>query len=379
MPSKTLLLIFIHGFKGNDSTFSSFPRHLRVALSVTLDPLITVKTKAYPRFETRGDLSSCVDNFTKWLRDRVEEVEGEVDVLLCGHSMGGIVAVEALLKLERENNIEKGVLVEDRSTRDDLPPEEIPLPPSPSPVIPVRIKGILAFDTPYLGISPGLLAHGAEQQYNTASSAWKAYSRASRFFGLEEGASGREQQRILDKALPAADGSSNSSASWAKYALYGAAVVGAAGAAYLSRNQLTQGYAWATSHLEFVNCLARGKELQRRLENVVELKRAKGVEFANFYTCLSDEVSSRTQNAGSIVGRDRTFCVVPKSATQREKKVEDEVKEDKGSWIKCVNSLAGDEIRAHTTMFVPERNPDYHNMVQRARGWIVNVLGQNWS
>jgi hypothetical protein len=34
MPKKTVLLVFIHGFKGGDDTFGRFPPHLQVRPSI---------------------------------------------------------------------------------------------------------------------------------------------------------------------------------------------------------------------------------------------------------------------------------------------------------------------------------------------------------
>jgi hypothetical protein len=62
---KTLLLVFIHGFKGGDDTFARFPPHLRALLSHAL-PHLTVVQVQYPKFDTRGDLSECVVRFKEW-------------------------------------------------------------------------------------------------------------------------------------------------------------------------------------------------------------------------------------------------------------------------------------------------------------------------
>ena len=50
----------------------------------------------------------------------------------------------------------------------------------------------------------------------------------------------------------------------------------------------------------------------------------------------------------------------------------------KGDWVKCVNSVASDELKSHTTMFAPQKNPDYHAMVPRARNQIVGWIDQAW-
>ena len=63
---KTLLLCFIHGFKGGDDTFGGFPEHLRALVSHAL-PQVSVSAIVYPQFETRGDLKECVGRFREWL------------------------------------------------------------------------------------------------------------------------------------------------------------------------------------------------------------------------------------------------------------------------------------------------------------------------
>lgn len=68
---KTLLLVFIHGFKGGDDTFGNFPNHLRALLSHAL-PKVTVLQIMYPKYETRGELHDCVARFKEWYFDPVQ-------------------------------------------------------------------------------------------------------------------------------------------------------------------------------------------------------------------------------------------------------------------------------------------------------------------
>jgi hypothetical protein len=77
-------------------------------------------------------------------------VDPSVRTVLIGHSMGGIVAAEAVIGLTSERPVhytEDGIEKKD----DDA---EVPLNALMFPYI----QGVLAFDTPYLGIAPGLVA-----------------------------------------------------------------------------------------------------------------------------------------------------------------------------------------------------------------------------
>ncbi|EMC98096.1 hypothetical protein BAUCODRAFT_86437 [Baudoinia panamericana UAMH 10762] len=403
---KTLLLVFIHGFKGSDHTFNNFPQDLRALLSNAL-PKIEILSVQYPQFETRGDLNQCVAKFKEWLQDKVIDLEvangtpsptvdPSVHVVLCGHSMGGIVAAETLLSVAKDEPLPSQSWANDTTnttTADGARPVTLPLEDpierasSAPPVESSRlffpyIRAVLAFDTPYLGISPGVLAHGAEEHINQASAAYKAFDTASQFFGWGSpgGSSARPIPNASAKALPAADGSTTAWGTWGKYAMYGgaiAAVAGAAGAAYLNYNQIQEGLLWAGSHLEFVGCLARGAELQKRVESVVALTKTHGIGFANFYGALDEKISSKTQYAGAVLGQDRTFCVVPKAARKQDPAAGN-TSRSKGAWVKCVNSVASDELKAHTSMFAPQWNRDYHAMLPRARDQIAAWVDNEW-
>lgn len=63
--TKTLLLVFIHGFKGDDDTFGRFPSTLGAHVARAL-PQLAVRTLVYPQYETRGDLTATVVKFREW-------------------------------------------------------------------------------------------------------------------------------------------------------------------------------------------------------------------------------------------------------------------------------------------------------------------------
>ena len=136
----------------------------------------------------------------------------------------------------------------------------------------------------------------------------------------------------MDKALPPAQ-SGPKWRSYAKPALLAtaatAALATAGTAAYLSRDHISSGVSWATSHLEFVGCLYRAEELKQRLAAAVSMQQEWDVGFKNLYTVLNKEK-----------GENRTFCSLPRSGGALSK-----------PWIPAVNEKVGGEVEAHLSMF----------------------------
>ncbi|KAI9770387.1 MAG: hypothetical protein M1840_003273 [Geoglossum simile] len=343
---KTLLLCFIHGFKGDDNTFGGFPEYLRAKVSNAL-PKINVVTTVYPKFETRGELGAAVAKFREWLQNKVIDLEVEagtpsptvdpsVHAILVGHSMGGIVAAETAIAIAAEQP-----LTQSSETTGLLFP---------------YISGIIAYDTPYLGVSPGVVAHGAEGHYNTASTALTQLS------GLAGGLWGgnvavKEDSDINTgdiKTLPAPlestasaeavkkDGDAAATPAWqrwGKIAMFaGAAGAVAAGgaAAYMKRDQIAEGWSWVGGHLEFVGCLMKSEDLKKRAAKIVELVEEYEMGFTEFYTVLGKGA------AKGKFAEERTFCVLPQSDLKRYFKP-------------AKNEKARDETLAHmTTHFLAE-------------------------
>ncbi|KAL8827528.1 MAG: hypothetical protein Q9191_003125 [Dirinaria sp. TL-2023a] len=414
--------------KGDDNTFGAFPEHLRALLSHAL-PKISVAVVTYPTFETRGDLSDCVSRFREWYgysktnpgaanfaefsesshfasANKVIDLEvsagtpsptidPSVRVVLVGHSMGGIVAAETLLSITSDPPIPPPSPTNSTSNSTD------PLTSTPEFMFPY-IQGLLAFDTPYLGISPSVIAHGAESHYKSASSAYSNLSELAGAFGWGAGsAKSPPSASPAPKSLPAGPESAKDvlSASmtddaaatpawqrWGKYAMFaGAAGAVAAGgaAAYLKRERISAGWSWAGSHLEFVGCLVRGEELQSRLSRLVNLHRERAVGFTDLVTVLGQGAAGGSHNepktfAGGWVEvspgssglqqqrSERTFCTVPKTDKM------------KRCFEKAVNDKAVDEIKAHMGMFFPRDNPGYYTMSERAKQLIAEWVDLGW-
>ncbi|KAL8869668.1 MAG: hypothetical protein Q9174_004096, partial [Haloplaca sp. 1 TL-2023] len=216
------------------------------------------------------------------------------------------------------------------------------------------IQGILAFDTPYLGLSPSLIAHGAESHYRSASSAYSAISDLAGAFGYgasSSNASPNHKQQpskglpagpehakdVLSASMTASNDDAAATPTWqrlGKYAMFaGAAGAVAAGgaAAYFKADALSSGWNWVGSHLEFVGCLVRGEELKNRVERIVTLEQERGVGFADLYTTLGKGAEN-----GIKQGEIRTFCNVPKTKRFKE-----------GYWFAEVNEKAKEETAAH--------------------------------
>lgn len=92
--TRTLLVVYIHGFMGNKSSFRSFPAHVHSLLKGLLGETHAIHTKIYPRYKTYKSIKVACDNFSKWLAPHESPT---TDVVLLGHSMGGLLAAEAVL------------------------------------------------------------------------------------------------------------------------------------------------------------------------------------------------------------------------------------------------------------------------------------------
>ena len=106
-------------------------------LSALLLETHAVHTKIYPRYRSKNHITFARNDFSKWL----EPHEGDsTDVVLLGHSMGGLLSAEVAL----------------------MPPEV------PPPPLKHRILGTINFDVPFLGMHPGVVKSGLSSIFKPA-------------------------------------------------------------------------------------------------------------------------------------------------------------------------------------------------------------------
>ncbi|KAI9091774.1 hypothetical protein DFS34DRAFT_634858 [Phlyctochytrium arcticum] len=95
-PAKTLLL-FVHGFLGSEQSFETFPLDLATTVQ-TKHHLRNIEIRLFPCFDTKGDPTRAVNQLCNWLLLNAQAPEYS-GVIVLGHSMGGIMAVDAFRRL----------------------------------------------------------------------------------------------------------------------------------------------------------------------------------------------------------------------------------------------------------------------------------------
>ncbi|KAF7986032.1 hypothetical protein HWV62_41386 [Athelia sp. TMB] len=107
---------------GNDLTFQTFPKDLQQHLANVFPPHLKVQSSLYPTYKSKKPISFATHNFLEWL-----ETQPPGPVILMAHSMGGLLAADAATNTSNKAH---------------------------------RVIGMVAFDTPYLGMHPHVVISG---------------------------------------------------------------------------------------------------------------------------------------------------------------------------------------------------------------------------
>jgi hypothetical protein len=246
------------------------------------------------------------------------------------------------------------------------------------------IQGLMAFDTPYNGLSRSMFAYGAFSQYQNLSSMWNIgasvgslLSGGGSVVASSQGPSWKRWQLLASRtgtysAIIAGGVAAYTnraeiaqslsrfkkgsiSESWSKVNsenLYeGISRV----PTYVSRNSIGEGFAWIAGHLKFVGALMKQAQLKMRLER---LSRLKGIGVINIYTSLGE---NGYWTGGYFVPK-RAFCAIPTGA------------EESKIFREQPNTQASDELAAHCSIFRPDKNPKYEEMAKSSRDMILEWI-----
>ncbi|KAG9017448.1 hypothetical protein FRB93_007563 [Tulasnella sp. JGI-2019a] len=373
--SKGLLLcIFVHGFKGAEDSFGDFPSRLAHILDSTITA-ITSECIVFPAYETKGELHQATDRFIDWLTTLTVEREvaqglgggaGKARIVLCSHSMGGLLAADACLALSRSRVDEK------------------------APIWP-NVIALISFDTPFLGLHPWVFKNQASKAIEYAQTAHAVAQSLGFLGGSSSKTSSPTPSRISTPALaiappPPADASA--SKSWTRlltpaagYAAGGVLLAtAAAGTAYARRQDIGSGVTWAQDHMKYVGNLWDEQKLHDRVEHLMKLSKesfhgGEGIVFRNLYTLLPPKPPTFPQ--------PRTFIILPKPKTiprPSNTRIEsaDAVKtlDAANYFLAATNTIAPDEISAHTGMFDPKTNDGYYELGLSVVEIVRSALGE---
>ncbi|KAI8812869.1 hypothetical protein BJ742DRAFT_792036 [Cladochytrium replicatum] len=209
--NRTILVVFVHGFLGSHESFGPFPDHLIHCLE-EIHGIDRVETKVYPKYNTKGSNARQVKALLSWLLLHATTVRYEA-VIIVAHSMGGILAADVyrhlygITELERKVHKSSDKAGNEESTAEttadpesasspaynaDTLPEKIEsndaspiseagekeetdavddlIHPGSEARLLVNIRGIIAFDSPFYGLSPAVITQtGANKVFSVVS------------------------------------------------------------------------------------------------------------------------------------------------------------------------------------------------------------------
>ncbi|KIW82693.1 hypothetical protein Z517_05720 [Fonsecaea pedrosoi CBS 271.37] len=283
---RTLIVVYIHGFLGTETSFKSFPAHVHGLLTSAVAETHVVYTKIYPRYKSRKNISFARDDFSNWLAPRESRT---TDVILVGHSLGGILAAEVTL----------------------IPSH---FPPGNKNLLQHRILGLMAFDTPFLGMHPGVVGTGIASLFRTPPQLPEAQlPNPSPFSDVPSTSEDPTYNPAYSNDVHLANRTGKLRRAWYFWNKHCGELAKAAGD-YLS------------SHVEFGGCLADYPGLKRRysairaLEDVDETldprspegKLMKRVRFVNYYSASTGPIRERSPSPS----KDRVLLEHPTTELQ---------------------------------------------------------------
>lgn len=287
---RRLLLIYIHGFMGSEASFHDLPVHVHDLLTNILCESHVVYTRIYPRYKSHGELRTAVEQFSNWyvslsalIEDTLTEYHrlspheaDDLDVILLGHSLGGILAADVALLQENEQ------------------PKH-------------RILGLVNFDVPFLGLHPRIIPTGIMS------------SMPKKDLPTEDQLAGEEVSLGLDPTYkpvtphPNFDPPFRNDVRLAERGfLKGMMHFVNKNTDNLSRSIFDR----LVSPVKFANCVNNYSELRRRHRRLMELEAAEfspgRVRFVNYYTTSTGRASKK---AKVVSAKDETIEQIEHSTT----------------------------------------------------------------
>lgn len=157
-----ILILFVHGFLGSESSFESFPLDLLHSLRSHYG-IQDLEVRITPRFESKGNIDRAINSLYNWLIMNATWPEYQ-GVIIIAHSMGGLIAADACRKLFKagiSSSISEDLSLNTKEAGErDQSPADINASVYVSQHLNghVNILAVFSYDSPFFGLNPNVFS-----------------------------------------------------------------------------------------------------------------------------------------------------------------------------------------------------------------------------